>query len=145
MTFTLICIIAYLFTWAYQNISKKIKAENKKRTNKTNPLLQAKLRAQFQIKVSKEWEALKSSHSTEHEKLHYLYRKFHIPLHDELKDTPLQSRLSEDSLSELVRALTMRAMHRLGYKFFFGTPLSPPSLREKICNKNPLRLNYPWL
>lgn len=145
MTLTLICIIAYLFTWAYRKASKRIKLENEKRANKTNPELQAKIRAQIQIKVLKEWEVMKTSHSSDTEKIKILYQKFDIPLKADLQDTPLQDHLKDDSLSELIRAITMREMHRLGYKYYYGKNIRSPTMREKICNENPLRNKYPWL
>ena len=145
MTLTLICIIAYLFAWAYQNVSKKIKLENTKRMNKTNLELQAKIRAQIQIKVLKEWEVLKTSLFSNDEKIRILYRKFGIPQKADLQDTPLKDHLNDDSLSELIRAITMREMHRLGYKYFYGINIRSPTMREKICNENPLRSKYPWL
>lgn len=53
MTITLIIILIYLFVWAYQKISKQISIEDENRKNKTNPKLQAKIREDIQLKITK--------------------------------------------------------------------------------------------
>lgn len=145
MTITLIIILIYLFVWAYQKISKQISIEDENRKNKTNPKLQAKIREDIQLKITKEWEALNVSMFSNTEKLNFLYKKYNIPLKSELQNTTLQDRFKEDSLSELIRAITMRTMHKLGYKYHYGNSISAPSIKEKLCNKNPLKEKYPWL
>lgn len=75
MTITLIIILIYLFVWAYQKISKQISIEDENRKNKTNPKLQAKIREDIQLKITKEWEALNVSMFSNTERLNFLYKK----------------------------------------------------------------------
>lgn len=75
MTITLIIILIYLFVWAYQKISKQISIEDESRKNKTNPKLQAKIKEDIQLKITKEWEALNVSMFSNTERLNFLYKK----------------------------------------------------------------------
>ena len=144
MTITLICVFIFLFALAYEKSSKHIHSENEKRKNKTSPTLQAAIGKEILAKVQHEWETLNSLELTPDEKLLSLYKKFNIPTKEELKGTPLQDKLRTNSLDTLCRAITMREIKRLGYKYHYGTRISP-SLREKLCNENSIKQKYPWL